>query len=141
MSKQRDRDEFIAIMTTEGVPVAVVRLMLRHGATLQRLAELECSSEAADRDRVPCPGLKDPERCLCEHWSGCGCSDLMERTGHHPVTRIARRAAGLERNVTAALAPYGVKPVFNGDPPGAVVNLKVPSGRTNDLGQVGVCVP
>ena len=55
LSKQR---EFIALMTQEGVPVDVARLVMRHGATLQRLAELECSSEAADRDRVPCPGTR-----------------------------------------------------------------------------------
>lgn len=139
MSKQRDRDEFIAIMTAEGVPVDVVRLVMRHGATLQRLAEMACSSEAADRDRVPCPGLKEPERCLCEHWGGCGCPD--DPTGHHPVTRISRRGDEVRRRVTFALAPYEVVPVFYGDPRGAVVKLQVPSGRTNDWGREGVCVP
>ena len=30
---------------------------------------------------------------------------------------------------------------FLGDPRGAVVKLGVPSQRTNDWGQVGICVP
>jgi len=32
-------------------------------------------------------------------------------------------------------------PCFSGDPRGATVKLKVPSGKTNDWGQIGVCVP
>src|SRR3990167_8257806 len=65
LSKQR---EFIALMTQEGVPVDVARLVMRHGATLQRLAELECSSEAADRDRVKCPGDYTSGLCLCRDY-------------------------------------------------------------------------
>lgn len=36
---------------------------------------------------------------------------------------------------------YGITPVFSGDPRGACVKLKVPSGYTNDWGQIGICVP
>ena len=32
-------------------------------------------------------------------------------------------------------------PVFSGDPRGCTVKLKVPSGRTNDWGREGICVP
>lgn len=35
----------------------------------------------------------------------------------------------------------GVSPIFNGDPRGATVKLSVPSGKTDDWGQVGICVP
>jgi hypothetical protein len=35
----------------------------------------------------------------------------------------------------------GCEPVFSGDPRGATVKLKVPSGRTDDWGGVGICVP
>jgi hypothetical protein len=48
MSRQRDREEFVAIMAQEGLPLHVARQLMRAGATLHRLAELECSSETAD---------------------------------------------------------------------------------------------
>jgi len=35
----------------------------------------------------------------------------------------------------------GFMPCFSSDPRGATVKLKVPSGKTNDWGEVGVCVP
>ena len=55
MSYAKERDEFLSIMGGEKIPVSVTRALLRHATTLQKLAELECSSERADRDRVPCP--------------------------------------------------------------------------------------
>ncbi len=35
----------------------------------------------------------------------------------------------------------GLSPIFSGDPRGATVKLKVPSGRTNDWGAIGICIP
>ncbi len=144
MSRQSDRDTFIATMTKEGLDLATIRALLSAERTLHRLAELECSSEAADRDRVKCPA--DPSRkvqglpCVCEHWSGCGCADAFNPTMHHPVTRIAAQAAKVERQVTRAL-PQGFGVEFNGDPRGAAIILRVPSGRSDDWGGRGVCVP
>jgi hypothetical protein len=148
MSRSRDREEFVAIMVAEGMPLDVCRAVMRAAASLQRIAELECSSESADRDRVPCPGRQRPLACICEHWRsqdgqrGCGCtSPTGDADKHHPVTRIARREQSIRSTVERICAPYGIKPDFQGDPRGAVVKLKVPSGRTNDWGRVGVCVP
>jgi len=78
MSYQREREDFIARMTHEGLPLDVARLLLREATGLNRRAELACSSEAADRDRVPCPASQSfkPRRngssdnrhlCLCDH--------------------------------------------------------------------------
>ena len=133
MSKQSDRDQFIATMTREAptMPLSVVRTLMRHSATLTRLAELACSSEAADRDRVRCTGAKG-RRCLCDQTNGAE---------HETVPRIAVQADRLEERVTALCAPHGIKPVFSGDPRGAVVKLKLPSGKTDDWGGTGVCVP
>ena len=36
---------------------------------------------------------------------------------------------------------FGFEPVFSGDPRGATVKLKVRSGRYDDWGQTGICVP
>lgn len=40
-----------------------------------------------------------------------------------------------------SLLPEGWGVVFSGDPRGATVKLTCPSGRTNDWGQTGICVP
>ena len=133
MTSQRDRDEFIATMTQEGLPVSVTRTIMRHGATLHRLAEAQCNGDwPADngkRQVVPCGGAAD---------QGCGMywhpSTLKGPMKQCPDCRIGLR-------VTALLAPYNITPIFNGDPRGAVLKLKVPSGRTNDWGREGVCVP
>ena len=34
-----------------------------------------------------------------------------------------------------------MEPVFSGDPRGHTVKLRVPSGRTDDWGREGICVP
>ncbi len=165
MSRQREREEFIGSMIHEGVPVNVARLVLRHAASLHRIAELECSSEAADRDRVRCPATKTGKDadCICDFGWGrdkSGCRTIKPETcpchtankpyecvtcgckpGHATVPRISVRAQQLQRRVEVLLKPYNVEPIFQRDPRGAAVKLKVPSGRTDDWGQSGVCVP
>lgn|GEM_PF-2614010 len=47
----------------------------------------------------------------------------------------------IEARMRAELEPYGVRPVFQGDCRGATVKLEVPSGRYDDWGKVGLCVP
>ena len=135
-------------MARENVPLAIARKVLRASVTLHRHAELECSEEWYNRDRVPCPGDGregcDADDCLCR-----GCGDYTEPSsvsyglmaGHGTVPRGVVTMARLERRLTALLAPYGVTPVFQGDPRGAVVKLRMPSGRTDDGGQTGLCVP
>lgn len=133
MSKQRDREEFCAIMVTEGMPLDICRAVMRLGARLHREAELQCSDEATDRDRIPCPGVERAGECVCDFDAAMG--------AHRDVTRSEVRELRARQRVEKLCAPYGIKPDFQGDPRGAVVKLKVPSGRTNDWGQTGVCVP
>jgi hypothetical protein len=45
MSYQRERDEFIAAMVREGMPVDTARLILRHANTVQRLAVEACNRQ------------------------------------------------------------------------------------------------
>ena len=184
MSKQRNRDEFIAIATKEGIPVDVARKLLRYAATLHRLAELECSSEAADRDRVPCPRddkpawsiqheegghwatvaetVADPMKwfhsnlpaysmdhaVMAEGWRvepiPCLCQDYgtYNSRDHGTVPRHAVQTMKIKYRVVALCSSIpGIVPVFQFDPRGAVLKLRVPSGRTNDWGQTGICVP
>jgi hypothetical protein len=138
-SKQRDREEFISIMAREvpSMPLAMVRQLMRYSATLHRLAELECSSEAADRDRVRCPSqYQTVDGCLCRDYG-----NFDHDTGTHgSVPRIVQ-GERIGRLVTNLATRYGLSARLNGDPRGAVVKLAVPSGYTNDWGREGVCVP
>jgi hypothetical protein len=43
--------------------------------------------------------------------------------------------------IVSLCALSSMTPVFNNDPRGACVKLQVPSGKTNDWGQIGICVP
>lgn len=137
MSRQRDREEFVSIMTEEHVPLDVIQALMRAGTSLHRIAELQCSSEAADRDRVLCPGDKGhPGTCLCRDYG-----DFDGSGAHGKVPRINVREAQIEARVRKLCEKHGLVPVFQGDPRGAVLKIKVPSGRTNDWGREGVCVP
>ena len=125
----KEREEFIVLMHNEGMSLPAARTIMRNAATIQRCAELACSSEAADRDRIPCPGVKDEDRCLCDKYA------------HESIPRIALAEYRAQKRIEAACKPYGVNPDFSGDPRGACVKLKVPSGKTNDWGHEGICVP
>ena len=46
-----------------------------------------------------------------------------------------------EKAVAKLMKPYGIDCVFNGDPRGAPIKLKLPTGKTNDWGGEGYCVP
>lgn len=144
--RQREREEFIGIM--EGIPLDVARAFLRAGATLHRLAELECSSEAADRDRVMCPARwakRDTGTwCLCRDYgafdaSKAGSLARGDHRGHGTIPRIAVQAARTEARAGKLAAKHGPQIIITGgDPRGAVLLIKLPSGRTNDWGGRGV---
>lgn len=124
--RQRDRDEFIAIASREGIPLDVARKVLRHSATLHRLSEAACSGD------WPCDNGERRTKECPECQSGYAPSSF--RKGVCPDCRTQALVRGL-------LAPHNVTPIFNGDPRGAVVKLRVPSGATDDWGREGICVP
>ena len=136
---QRERDAFIGRMSREGLPVEVSRGLLRAATTLQRLAELACSSEAADRDRVPCPGRKGKGPCLCDY--GCPGED---EAMHDDVPRIAVRDWNTTQRARA-LVPARWQIQTQGDPRGYVLRVIPPryaernTGRSADnLDAIGV---
>ncbi len=54
MSRQNDRDQFIAEATQAGLHVSQARSLLRYAATLQRLAEAQCNGDwPADNGQRP----------------------------------------------------------------------------------------
>ena len=111
MSYQRERERFLmTIHTPDGLTLDAARLCLRHATTLQRIAELSCSSEAADRDRVPCPGAKaktPPDTCLCRDYGSHGDNPCQ----HGLVPRINVQGAQIEARLAAICAPFGIKAV------------------------------
>ena len=46
-----------------------------------------------------------------------------------------------EKAIRQICALLGCEPIFGSDPRGCTVKLKVPSGKTNDFGGEGICVP
>lgn len=143
MSYQTERDQFIATMTREGLDLETIRALLRGATTLQRYAELACSSEAADRDRVECPralaereyackpiaeAVKAFERypCLCDYHEGL----------HRTIPRITLQGDRLERRITAKVkASEGWDTDFQGDPRGYVLRVIPPSYQERNQGK------
>lgn len=135
-SYSEERDNFIAAMTREKVPVRVAREIIAATRILHRCAELECSDEWAHKDLVACPAsTRARGPCLCEPYRPAG-SD-----GHAKVPRFVRTDARAQRRIETAIEPYGITASFGGDPRGSICTLKVPSGYTNNWGRDGVYVP
>ena len=124
--KQSERDEFIAELVKEDVPLPVIRRVLSWAATIQRLAAAECNGD------WPCDnGERTVIACVrCE----MGYVPSQLQSGVCPSCRAGDRVHHL-------LAPYGIQPVIQSDPRGACVKLKLKSGKTNDWGNTGFCVP
>lgn len=151
MSRETERIDFCATMAREvGMSAEDANALISAQRSLHRIAELQCSSEAADRDRVPCPlryWREDPPGCLCQDYGSFRSTNTgnlwsTDPKHHGTVPRVNVREASLERKVGAILARYpGTSAVFNGDPRGPALLLRVPSGRTDDWGQRGICVP
>lgn len=134
MSKQLEREGFMLEMGKLGVPLSVARKVLRHAATIQRCEEAVCSYEWADRDRVPCPGVKVEGSCICDFG--------YDTPGKHgTVPRVARTAQRRQDNIRAILAPFGLEPRFQGDPRGYCVRILRPSDRREECYSDGIGVP
>lgn len=120
MSYQKDREAFIARMAQEGLPHHITLLLLREATGLNRRAELACSSEAADRDRVPCPVTP----CLCDNWP---VGDHAKGV-HHTITRITLQGWHAEQRIRQALHSHNI--CQNG---GRALNQELPAHQTEWL--------
>lgn len=126
-NKRLHREQFIHTMAQEGIPLDVARKLMRYEATLHRWAEGQCNGDFpfdnGERKVTECP------RC-----------QILAHRSHMLKSGLCKECNYQDR-IIALLAPYNVTPVFNGDPRGPAILLKVPSGRTDDWGQRGICVP
>ena len=137
------RDRFVAQTTREGLPLQAATQLLRIATTMQRLAELACSSEwHCNTDHVPCPGASGGV-CLCDWQAGTASHESIPR-----ITLQSHRAA-LRADVVIweVNDMTGERWTINtqGDPRGCVLGVIPPSyanrnaGRTNDnLDSIGV---
>jgi hypothetical protein len=148
-----ERERFLRTMQAGGMAPEIARRILRHANTVQRLSVLACNGDR--RPYVPCPAsyAGREELCLCDK------PDCDKPDGQHekipPVAIEQARAKRLIREWCdkACLAWEAADPqhrscitipfsaVFGGDPRGACVRLEVPSGKTDDWGREGICVP
>lgn len=125
--KTREREEFLVKICGEGVPLDVARKVCRNAATIQRLSEAKCNGD------YPCDN-GERKVGFCSKCESGYVPHVLDKRGVCPNCRASERIEKL-------LAPYNVKPIFQGDPRGACVKLAVPSGKTDDWGRTGICVP
>ncbi len=104
------RERFIVTMRTAGMPRLIAKKILLHAQTIQRGAELACSSDAAERSMVTSARAERLIRAWCA---------LISAEDPRPA----------------------FVPVFHGDPRGACVKIRVPSGAYDDTSREGICVP
>ena len=131
MNYQQERDEFLTLMAQEGLPLNVTRAILSKAATIQRLSEAECNGD------YPCDnGERKVEFC-----TDCGSGYVRTAMQKRGERLICRNCLTKERIAYLLSTHTGFKAVFQGDPRGACVKIAVPSGKTNDIGRDGICVP
>ncbi len=147
-SYQREREEFITRVTREGLPLNAAHSLLRQATTIQRLAELACSSEAADRDRIKCPAWSrygpyvddmpetpaDSAPCLCDiDHDGVG-RDGNPASVHTKIPRITLRDHQAEQRAIKAV-PVGWQVITEGDPRGYTLKVIPPSYTERNAGK------
>ncbi len=132
MSYQAERDQFIARMSREGLSYQAIIKLLRCATTINRLAEMACSSEAADRDRIPCPAEKsgDMDDCLCDGHIPHGSADFA----HQDIPRIRLQDYQAEQRAIKAV-PAGWTITTQGDPRGYTLRVIPPSYAERNKGK------
>ena len=116
MAYEKDRGEFVEVLRHEGVPEDVALSVLRDTQRIQTLSEHQCG------DGTGSGPYGEPTEAEMARW---------EKSEELAQARIGGR-----------LAAYGIVSNFQGDPRGAVVRLRLPSGRSNDFAGEGYyCVP
>ena len=102
--------------------LVAARLLCRHGKTYARVQEAICN------------GVE---------WSQYDTNESYNRRQARHEAWTEKREAQLEKRIRAIVAGLGAGfgVVMGGDPRGCTVKVTVPSGRTNDWGKEGICVP
>jgi len=108
----KEREEFVALIQQHAGGDPNKRLwfatrLMRYGATLGAIAERQCNGH--------------------QTWNG----DWDEKAAKRDEAKEER----IETAVSKLCKEFDCVPDFQGDPRGATLKIKVPSGKTNDWGQ------
>lgn len=145
-SYKRDREAFIARMTREGLDLDAIHTLLRCATSINRYAELACSSEAADRDRIKCPAWERygpyvddmPEApavpCLCDVDHDGEGRDGNPASVHTKIPRITLQDWRAEQRAIKAV-PAGWRVLTEGDPRGYTLKVIPPSYAERNHGR------
>ncbi len=106
-------------------PRNLADLILRHGKTYSRLQEMNCNGVGT--------------------WYGETTQSFAKRQDRHEKW-VEKREQQIEKRIAAICAELGegFAPIFQGDPRGNTIRIRVPSGRQNDgsnIGEGGISVP
>ena len=142
-SYQAERERFIYRVTKEGLDLNAAHTLLRCATTINRLAELACSSEAADRDRIPCPAMprinnkgeirETGEPCLCDRYYKGNPPDKGEPR-HTSIPRITLQDYRATCHATRAVPPDWTV-ITEGDPRGYTLRVIPPSWAERNAGK------
>ncbi len=129
MSYSNYRAEFIKMMLAEGMNQWQAERLLYYSTRLDRLATAMCNGD------YPCDnGQRKTKQC-----SKCDMGYAPESLNKYGVCPECRSQYNVEQILGGVGS--GFEAIFSGDPRGCVLKIKVPSGRTNDWGREGICVP
>lgn len=133
MSYTQEREQFIARVVQEGLSYRAACTLLRCATSINRYAELACSSEAADRDRIPCPATpKRINRHEARNGGPCLC-DAPEGQ-HTDIPRYRLQDYRAEERAKAAV-PAGWRIITEGDPRGYTLRVIPPSYAERNKGK------
>ena len=147
------RDQFIAHTAREGLPLQAATHLLRIATTLQRLAELACSSEwHCNTDVIQCPADTRKIRrrtgevigtqratgpCLCDWQTGTAVHESIPRITlqEHRATLRACKIVGDLNDTAEVGARWAID--TQGDPRGCVLGVIPPSYADRNAGRTG----
>lgn len=112
----------------DGRPFA--KKLMRYGATLGRIAEMECNSPD-----YPAYAWRLPEAERIAEFK------RIDERYQRELDRLAKKEERIREKVTELCAQFQCTPVFQGDPRGNTLKIRTPEGYTNDWGREGICVP
>jgi hypothetical protein len=96
---------------------------MRYGATYGRIQEFGCNSpdypNGASNELIA----------------------RIEKRWEREAERLAKKETRIEAKVTELCKQINAVPVFQGDPRGNTIKIRVSDGYTNDWGREGICIP
>ena len=168
MNYAKERSEFIARASAEGLDLPLILKLLRHATTLQRLAEAQCNgdwpADNGERKVIFCPkcesGFVRSSFVRSDSFEVDGkkvkvcpdcrtCELVCNLFGAQEHMRIFRARAKPPYTCDCLAVSFNdcrtcgvIKPVFGGDPRGAVLRLRTPNYPCDNNGAYyGLYVP